>query len=108
VVTAANVSALAEGRRYCSNNCKATDNDYNIYTDSTYQGAAFVRWAFDTYRFILETVLRRKQQAGSQVDECLNAPLDDYSGADGPWATTTNLWSLCVPDGDSTHGWALR
>ena len=38
-----------------------------IYTDGTYRGETFVRWAFDTYDWILEAVLRTDNHRGFRV-----------------------------------------
>lgn len=70
VVTAANVSDPA-GAKTLFARVRRQHNWYKrlffIYTDGTYRGEAFVRWVFDTYRWILEAVLRRDQQRGFRV-----------------------------------------
>ena len=38
-----------------------------IWADGAYQGHDFLKWVFDTYRWILEVVLRQDQQPGFRV-----------------------------------------
>jgi len=70
VVTAANVSDRAGAKllfQCLKFHRRWLQRLFLIYTDGTYRGEAFVCWVFDTYRFILEAVLRSDQQKGFQV-----------------------------------------
>jgi putative transposase len=70
VVTAANVSEQA-GAKALFAKLKFQQRWFKrlfvIYTDGTYRGEAFVRWVFDTYRWILEAGVRKDQRRGFVV-----------------------------------------
>lgn len=70
VVTAANVSDQAGARTIFAKlerQKRWFKRLFLIYDDGTYGGKTFVPWVFDTYRLILEVVLRKNKQKGFQV-----------------------------------------
>jgi len=70
VVTAANVCDQAGAKvlfQRLKSHKRWLSRLFLIYTDGTYCGEAFVRWAFDTYHWILEAVLRCDRKQGFHV-----------------------------------------
>ena len=70
VVTAANLSDQAGAKTLFGRlkpHKRWLKRLFLIYTDGTYRGEAFVKWAFDTYDWILEAVLRTDNHKGFRV-----------------------------------------
>ena len=70
VVTAGNISDQAGAKaifRKLKSCRRSLSRLFLIYTDGTYRGEAFVRWAFDTYELILEAVLRTDHKKGFRL-----------------------------------------
>ncbi len=70
VVTAANISDQAGAKQLFAKvhqQRRWFRRLFLIYTDGAYRGEALIRWVFDTYRWILEAVLRSEQRRGFQL-----------------------------------------